>query len=254
MRYSFMLLAAASLLAAADLPFAGKWKLNLEKSDFQKSTITFAAAPGGQMQVTTDGMSYTFDMDGKDCPALFGGTAAWKQTGPNSWQTIHKLKGKVLSEDIRTLSADGKTLTVNSKGIKPNGEAFEDQAIYERTSGGPGLPGQWRAKQVKLSVPFQLEMEPTAHDGLHIAIGADQLTCDAQFDGKDYAITAPNIPPGMTITLVKAGARGFEMTQKFNGKPVYEAKFEVSGDGKTLTEHGSPAGVKEPYKAVYDRQ
>ena len=73
MSHQFMVvLAAAASLAAADLPYAGKWKINLAKSDFGETTITIAQTGSGQMQYTADGMSYTFRIDGKDYPSLFG--------------------------------------------------------------------------------------------------------------------------------------------------------------------------------------
>jgi hypothetical protein len=42
--------------------------------------------------------------------------------------------------------------------------------------------------------------------------------------------------------------------EKQNGKPLFKLSFEVSADGKTLTETGGPVGVDEKFRAVYDRQ
>jgi len=53
-------LAAAAALAAADASYVGKWKMNVAKSDFGDTTITFAQAPSGGMQMTVDGQTYTF--------------------------------------------------------------------------------------------------------------------------------------------------------------------------------------------------
>src|SRR6059036_1436777 len=114
--------ATATAVAAADLPYAGKWKMNLAKSDLGEITVTYEQLPSGEMQATAVGQSYKFKLDGKDYPAIFGNTAAWKSLNPTSWQTTWKLNGKVLTTDTLTLSADGKTLTVNTKGTKPNGE------------------------------------------------------------------------------------------------------------------------------------
>ena len=98
MSHRFLLvLAAAAAFAAAGLPCAGKWKINLAKSDFGETTISFSQTGPGQMQYSADGLSYTFRMDGKDYPALIGRTAAWKQIDANTWETISKLNGKVLT-------------------------------------------------------------------------------------------------------------------------------------------------------------
>ena len=68
---------------------------------------------------------------------MFGSTAAWKTLSANSWEATFKLNGNVLTTDTLTLSADGKSLTVNSKGKKPNGEMLDDTVLSERVSAVP---------------------------------------------------------------------------------------------------------------------
>lgn len=58
-------------------------------------------------------------LDGKDYPVMLAGkssnmTNAFAKTGPTTLKIITKMNGKVFSEDIYTLSADGKTLTDES--------------------------------------------------------------------------------------------------------------------------------------------
>jgi len=116
-------LVAATTLAAADLPYAGKWKMNPAKSDFGGTTIAYTNLPSGEWEATMDGQTYKFKMDSKDYPDPFGSMAAWKSIDANTWQMTSKLNGKVLTTDTLKLSADGNSLTVTSKGTKPNGEA-----------------------------------------------------------------------------------------------------------------------------------
>ena len=61
-------------------------------------------------------------------------------------------------------------------------------------------------------------------------------------------------PSKTTLSFKKTGANSFEMTEKIEGKPVYVDSFSVSPDGKTLTDDGNPVSVKEPTRAVYDRE
>ncbi len=218
--------AAAIAIAATDLPYAGKWKMNPAKSDFGELTITYEQLPSGEMQATVDGQPYKFKIDEQEYPALFGSTAAWKSLGPNSWQTTWRMKGKVLTTDTSTLSADGKTLTVNSKGTKPNGEAIDDTATFERVSGGPGLSGKWKTKNMKSSSPNVLELTPS---------GA-------------------TLGPGWTVALAGDGPRAFGMTVKNSGKVMYKMAYSVSADGKTLTETGGSTATNEKIKVIYDRQ
>ena len=59
-------LCACAIAAAAEPPYAGKWKMNAAKSNFGESTITYEQLAGGEMKATMDGLSYTFKTDGKD--------------------------------------------------------------------------------------------------------------------------------------------------------------------------------------------
>ena len=171
---------------AADLPYAGKWKLNVAKSDFGETTVTFARSAAGEMQLTAAGQSYTFRADGKDYAALFGRTATWKQIDDHTWETVNKQDGKPLSTETTRLSTDGKTLTVNAKGPKPAGGTFEQTTVYERVDGGPGLVGKWKTKNVETSAPTVLELVPSGSDGLTINIPDFKIASEVKFDGKDY--------------------------------------------------------------------
>jgi hypothetical protein len=237
-----------------ELPYAGRWKLNIAKSDFGETTIGFTKTGSGQMQFAAMGQSYTFQVDGKDHPAFFGRTASWKQIDANTWEATYKQDGKLITTDTVKLSADGKALTIISKGPKPAGGTFEQSAVYERVSGGPGLEGKWKTKNVQTSAPTVLELAPSGADGLTLRIPDFQINCDAKFDGKDYPATGPTVPPGLTIAIQKTGERSFDMMEKKDGKPIVKLSFSVSPDGKTMTETGGAVGVNEKFKAVYERQ
>ena len=85
----------AACLIAADLPYAGKWKLNPSKSDFGDTTVTYEQMPGGEMKGTMDGQSYTFKADGKEYPTPWGMMFAWKAVDANTWEMTEKANGKV---------------------------------------------------------------------------------------------------------------------------------------------------------------
>lgn len=253
-RLTLLILSAAAVLAAADLPYAGKWKMNPAKSDFGETTVTITDLGSGEMEFLGDGQSYKFKVDGKDYPSFFGQTAAWKKLDANTWQITEKLNGKVISTDTDKLSADGKTLTFNTKGLKPEGGTMDETIVFERENGGPGLAGKWKAKNYKSSSPETMELEPSGNDGLKLTVVDFKLTCDSKFDGKDYPCAGPTIAQGWTMSVKKAGERSIDVVDKLNGKPLYQMTMTVSPDGKTLTETGNAVGVSEKFKAVYDRQ
>ena len=247
-------IAAAATLGAASLPYAGKWKMNPARSDFGESTVTYSQLPSGEMQSTADGQSYKFKLDGKEYPDPFGNTAAWKSIDASTWKTTWKLKGKILTVDTVKLSADGQNLTVNSKGSKPNGESIDDTVVLQRVSGGPGLAGQWKTKNLKSTSPNVLELAPSGADGLVYRVLDLNMTCDARLDGKYYPCSGPTLGSGWTLAWLKTGPRLLEWSVQMNGKPMYKGTFTVSADGKTLTENGGATGANEKIKVVYDRQ
>jgi len=247
-------IAAVITVAAADPPYIGKWKMNPAKSDFGETTVTYEQLPSGEMQATMAGVSYKFKLDGKEYPATFGSTATWKTLSANSWETTFKLNGKVLTTDTLTLSADGKSLTVNSKGKKPNGEMLDDTTVAERVSGSSGLAGKWKTKNVKSAAPSVLEIASSGPDGVIFKIVDLDLTCNGKFDGKDHPCSGPTLGPGWTASFAKDGQSGLGMSIKNNGKEFFKLSYSVSADGKTLTENGTATGANEKTKVVYDKQ
>ena len=168
MRKTFALIAVAVLASgqaplaqsdkANELPYAGRWKLNIAKSDFGETTVTVAKVgpDNAEMQFTMAGQSYKFRVDGKDYPSIMGRTSAWKQIDANTWETLIKQDGMLITTDTTRLAADGKTMTVHSKGPKPDwrnvrandrlrtrlwrlraGREVEDEERPEQRAGGP---------------------------------------------------------------------------------------------------------------------
>jgi hypothetical protein len=201
-----------------------------------------------------DGMSYQFKMDGKDYPDGLGDTASWKSIGANTWQTTWKLNGRVLTTDSLMLGTDGKSLTVNSKGTKPNGDAIDDTTTFQRVSGGPGLAGKWQTRNVKSSSPAVVEFASSGSDRLSFRLVDMGLACDSKLDGKDYPCTGPTLPPGWTVAMNKAEARSLDLLVKKDGKPFFKVTYTVAADGKSMTETGGATATNEKIKIVYDRQ
>ncbi len=153
-------LAAAATLAAADNPFVGKWKENLAKGDYVDATVSYEQTAPGEMQVTAEGQSYRFRMDGQDYPTGVGSVVTWKQVDGSTWETVHKTNGILDWITTTRLSANGRMLTVTDRGTRPNGGPFEDHETYQRVSGGPGLSGKWKLTQWRFSSAFVMEIAP----------------------------------------------------------------------------------------------
>lgn len=141
-------LAFASVAAHAADPLIGTWTLNAAKSKFSgpapKSMVRTYAAQGDKIVmsvkiVNADGkevaQSSTYSQDGKDAP--FVGSSVWDTlsvtaTGPNSARFVQKKDGKVVGTGTRTVSADGKTLTLVQHGAGADASKVLDTIVLDR--------------------------------------------------------------------------------------------------------------------------
>jgi hypothetical protein len=140
-----------SLALAGDLPEAavGTWTLNLSKSKFNpgpgpksQTRVYTHGAEGTTLKVTgvaADGspisQETTFKYDGKDYAfknAPNFDTLSLKQVDAHTVKSTQKRDGKVVGMTTRTVSADGKVLTLASKGTNPKGVAFDDVMVFDK--------------------------------------------------------------------------------------------------------------------------
>ncbi len=137
---------AAPLIAAPD--FSGSWMLNVGKSQYGQ----FPAPEVMMRTVKMDGTSMTMSTYQKGAQGEV--TSEWKyttdgkpstngtSTGSAAWygdtlviESAREAQGARLTQrDVWSLSADGKTLTVNTKVKLPNGE-FDVKQVFEKTPG-----------------------------------------------------------------------------------------------------------------------
>ncbi len=247
----FVALAYLSSTARAQPSFAGSWKLNLAKSHLTGQTLSIEKKPSGLMHFDMQGFAYDFDVSGKDFPTPDGGTAAWREVNPTTWEATNKVNGKTIATYQLTLNGD--TIAAVMKATKPDGSALEQTSAWSRVSGGPGFLGTWKSTDVK-GAPNTLQIALAGPDGITVTYPEFQISCKGSFDGKDYPVTSAGGSMKQTFTFEKTGTNSIKITTKVAGKPFYVDVFTLSLDGKTLTDDGNPVAVKEPVKAVYERQ
>jgi len=240
------------VVSAADPSFNGTWKLNLAKSQMTGQTLTISkAAAAGQMHFDMQGFSYDFDLTGKDFPTPDGGTTAWKQVNPTTWDATNKANGKVVST-VHIVVSDNK-MNVAMKMTPPGGAPVEQTIALTRTAGGPGLLGTWKSTDMKGS-PMTMVIAMDASNGIKITYPEFQMSCAAKLDGKDYSFTGAAALSKQMVAFEKVNPTTIKMTTKIDGKPFVVDMLVVSADGKTMTDSGKPVNANEPYKAVYDKQ
>lgn len=246
------LIAVATLVAADLTPFDGTWKFNSQKSKLEGETLTFKKAADGMLVQTSGAFETKFRIDGKDYPSPIGYTVAWNDEGKNAWTLVTKLNGNPLFNARVEITPDENTLTFISEGKKPNGDSFKESARYVRTSGETGLIGTWRSEKVE--VPAETMVIKSGADDLTMSYPDWKASVTAKLDGKEYPVTGPTVPPGLTFSFRAVDSRTVETQTMKDGKLIASGRIQVSADGKTLTETSTPAGEKRTVIYVYDRQ
>ena len=131
--------------AQAPKGLEGTWKLNVAKSKHspgpapKSMTLTYSPITDGMKivvdVVAADGTSQHWEMspmyDGKDYPVTGNpdaDTISVKRISDLKGESTFKKGGKVMATNMRTLSADGKTLTIESKGTTSDGKPRPNKA------------------------------------------------------------------------------------------------------------------------------
>jgi hypothetical protein len=136
---------------AAQMPkgLEGTWKLNLAKSKFspgpapKSMTLTYTLTADGTKIVShvvpPDGAAQHSEMMAKDDGKEYAVTGhpnadsvSLKGIEGGKGQSTFKKGGKVTMVNVRSLSADGKTLTIESKGTDEKGQQVHNVQVFER--------------------------------------------------------------------------------------------------------------------------
>ncbi len=247
-------LCAASVASAADESFVGKWKMNPDKSQFNGLTYKVEDAGGGNYRFVFGDDVETLSLDGKEHVTKFGETWSITKTGPNAWKWTSKKDGKVTSDAMWTVSEDGKTSVYTSDNKRPDGTTSHDEQNLTRTEGSTGLVGTWQTAGLKIGSVGSMEIQKWQGDGYTISNTAYKSQTDFKLDGKDYTPKGPRVAEGTTLSAKAIDAHKIELAYKFKGKGTETDRWELSADGKTLTNTITYAGVNKPEVDVFDRQ
>jgi hypothetical protein len=153
------LLAVVALMAplvsgqsAADKLYAGTWKANIAKSTYQpgpgpKESIRVHEDRGnGFWSITTDGINaegqknhgaYVYKPDGKPYPVsgmnqTVAATITLTVVDPFTVNFTQSVNGKPVATGKRTVSKDGKTMVIESKGTNASGQPVSSTVLWEK--------------------------------------------------------------------------------------------------------------------------
>ena len=247
-------LCAAPLALAEDDSFVGKWKFNPDKSQLNGLTYKVDQPGTGQLKFTFGDYTETFTL-GKEHVSKYGNTWLITQSGPNAWKWVQKRDGKVTSDAMWTVADDGATSTYVSTEMRPDGSSSHDETKLKRTAGGTsGLVGTWESTEIKVGSSTVIEMAKWGGNGYSMKSPAFREETDFKLDGKDYTPKGPRVAKSTTVSGKAIDAHTMELTYKLKGKTTETDRWELSADGKTLTDTINFSGESKHEVDVYERQ
>jgi hypothetical protein len=142
-------LVGIQLAAQTTDPVVGTWELNVAKSKFSpgpapKSETRTYAMVGQEIKATSksvDGTGkattgeWTVVYDGKDRPQAGNPDAdmlSLKRVDAYSTEFTQKKDGKVVMTGTRSISRDGKVMTITTKGTNAKGQPVDDVEVFEK--------------------------------------------------------------------------------------------------------------------------
>lgn len=259
-RYALCSLIATAILFAAasssaQSPFDGTWKTDLSKSKFSPKPLTFYTSAGWYHCVSCT-PAFDVQADGQD-HAVSGqsyDTMSVTIVDARTISVVAKKGSDVTFEQTRTVSADGKTLTVKSTGHPASGGPPTNFETTARRSGA--LPsrvhatsGDWIIEKQTGSSNALLTTFKTNGDELTMTSPTGE-TYTAKFDGNDYPYRGAHSYDA--VTLKKINDHTIEEIDKRAGAVIDDSTMTVSANGKTMTvvDTSQPSGRVSTFVAT----
>jgi hypothetical protein len=151
--FAVFAIAASAAAQSKDDPSLGTWKLNVARSKFtpgppiKGDTRSYEVNDEGWLIVTTEtiqpdgrrtGVRFAAKFDGRAYPQIgrFAATVTLITYQPVDKLTLkytqRDTSGKVLSTNTRTVSADGKTMTIEQRSTDDQGRPSVNVELFER--------------------------------------------------------------------------------------------------------------------------
>lgn len=241
----------SAIAGATENPFVGSWKFDAARSKLVAETVQYSDLGDGRMHFSNGAtLEYDFALDGKDYKTVDDRTIAWRPLAAGSWRTTIKIDGKTTETAQRTLSADGKQMTMLADGVLPDGTAYKHKKRYTRVGAGTGLAGTWRNTEVDTgNMPDGYVISESPDGTITWAIPTDKQTVTGRFDGSDMPLSGPTAPANTAFSITRLSSHKIAYVMKTSGKPGQYGTVTISADGNTFTEESWLPG-KESEKST----
>ena len=240
---------------AADNPWNGTWKLNDAKSQRTGAVDTLSQSADGKYTVATSGITLSFACDGAEYPMPGGRMMTCTKVSDTAMHFVFKAGGDELTQIDRTLSDNGKTMTMVETGKAPDGTPFQDTESYKKISAGTGnaWTGAWQNTKVQTSTRGVATVEATA-DSITFTYPMEKSSLMAKLDGTPAAEQGPHPEEGLLVSLTAAGPLTIHEVDTLNGTVLEHDTLTVSPDGRTMSIEVQRTGDKVKQMYVYDKQ
>ncbi|HEV2486941.1 MAG TPA: hypothetical protein VGT08_15540 [Terracidiphilus sp.] len=222
----------------AQNPFDGTWRVNFSQSKLSPKPNVFYLSQGWYHCVSCN-PAFDVKADGED-QAVTGqnyDTISVREVDAKSTASVTKKGGAIESEQTRTVSSDGKTLTVKTIGHPAGGGPVVTTEVTATRvgiapSGVHATSGSWKISKIQQSDNGLLTTFKTNGDELTMSTPTGE-TYTAKLDGNDYP--AKGAYSYDSVSLKRIDKNTIEETDKKNGAAVHVLKMSVSSDGKKMT-------------------
>ena len=226
-------------LMFAQSPFDGTWKTNMAESKLSPKPYIFSVN-NGMYDCETCVPKINVKADGTD-QAVTGqtyDTISVQVMDANSIHTVTKKAGKPANDSTRTLSADGKTLTIAGTNYPADGsQPYKFETKYMRVAKGPAgsnaTSGSWRIQTIQEDTAGLINTWKVSGDEVSTSTPTG-VSWTAKFGGAESPVKGTYA--NETVSVKKLGDRAIEVTSKRDGKLYSVSKISVSADGKKMTE------------------
>ena len=224
--------------APAQSPFDGTWHTNLAQSKISPKPNVFYLSQGWYHCVSCN-PTYDAKADGTD-QAVTGqayDAVSITEVDPKTISVTTKKAGKVVYEQTRSVSADGKILTVKSTSHPMNSDQpitteVTAKLVGPAPSGVHATSGAWAIDKIKQSDNGLDTTYKTNGDEITMTEPSGE-SYTAKLDGTDAPYKGSYSTD--TVSLKKIDAHTIEETDKRGGQVVEVDKMTVSANGKTMT-------------------
>jgi hypothetical protein len=223
---------------AAQSPFAGTWKTNLDQSQLSSKLFTFSVN-NGRYDCTScvpEVLQLKADGGEQSLSGVLHYKIAVNEIDSHTLRIMQTKDGKTSSEEVCTAVNTARTLHCKTtyylpKDNKPLVQEAEWGRVGEPVSNANSTSGSWRMQ--KLILPESHLVETFKGNGNELSASSHGTAWTAKFDGKDYPVKGSYSTD--SVSLKQMSDRAIEATYKFGGHLIRVDKITVSSDGKTLT-------------------